>query len=175
MRKTGRTTRQKSNCKSTRCQLVLVMEWPFIGHTPVTLRMSYRGDVWHDCSISVEPGVLPEEVLQQAADEMLDWHGSGQSVMGNESVGRSSSPSPSKPRRNCANCWPYQAITRFCFCRVVRLCNSRWRRRICSSDMLLPITSIPANGPRRPSRKPRPWARSTSSPQAKIRRNLPRC
>jgi len=27
------------------------------------------------------PGTLPEEVLLQAADEMLDWHGSGQSVM----------------------------------------------------------------------------------------------
>ena len=27
------------------------------------------------------PAVLPQEVLQQAADEMLDWHGSGMSVM----------------------------------------------------------------------------------------------
>jgi phosphoserine aminotransferase len=27
------------------------------------------------------PGTLPEEVLLQAADEMLDWHGSGQSVL----------------------------------------------------------------------------------------------
>ena len=27
------------------------------------------------------PAVLPKEVLQQAADEMLDWHGSGMSVM----------------------------------------------------------------------------------------------
>ena len=27
------------------------------------------------------PATLPEEVLQQAADEMLDWHGSGMSVM----------------------------------------------------------------------------------------------
>ena len=27
------------------------------------------------------PGTLPEEVLRQAADEMLDWHGTGQSVM----------------------------------------------------------------------------------------------
>ncbi|MBP7081126.1 MAG: 3-phosphoserine/phosphohydroxythreonine transaminase [Rhodocyclaceae bacterium] len=32
-------------------------------------------------NFSAGPGVLPEEVLQQAADEMLDWHGSGQSVM----------------------------------------------------------------------------------------------
>ena len=32
-------------------------------------------------NFSAGPGVLPETVLQQAAAEMLDWHGSGQSVM----------------------------------------------------------------------------------------------
>jgi phosphoserine aminotransferase len=32
-------------------------------------------------NFSAGPGALPEEVLLQAADEMLDWHGSGQSVM----------------------------------------------------------------------------------------------
>ncbi len=32
-------------------------------------------------NFSAGPAVLPEEVLQQAAAEMLDWHGCGQSVM----------------------------------------------------------------------------------------------
>jgi phosphoserine aminotransferase len=32
-------------------------------------------------NFSAGPAVLPEEVLQQARDEMLDWHGSGTSVM----------------------------------------------------------------------------------------------
>ncbi len=32
-------------------------------------------------NFSAGPAVLPEEVLQHAAAEMLDWHGSGQSVM----------------------------------------------------------------------------------------------
>ena len=32
-------------------------------------------------NFSAGPAVLPEEVLQQAAAEMLDWHGSGMSVM----------------------------------------------------------------------------------------------
>ncbi len=32
-------------------------------------------------NFSAGPAVLPEEVLQQARDEMLDWHGSGMSVM----------------------------------------------------------------------------------------------
>src|SRR6202030_2065819 len=30
---------------------------------------------------SAGPAAMPEEVLRQAADEMLDWHGSGMSVM----------------------------------------------------------------------------------------------
>ncbi|HQT27021.1 MAG TPA: aminotransferase class V-fold PLP-dependent enzyme, partial [Burkholderiales bacterium] len=32
-------------------------------------------------NFSAGPAVLPEEVLQTAKDEMLDWHGSGMSVM----------------------------------------------------------------------------------------------
>lgn len=32
-------------------------------------------------NFSAGPSVLPKEVLQQAANEMLDWQGSGQSVM----------------------------------------------------------------------------------------------
>lgn len=32
-------------------------------------------------NFSAGPANLPEEVLQQAADEMMDWHGSGMSVM----------------------------------------------------------------------------------------------
>lgn len=32
-------------------------------------------------NFSAGPAALPEEVLSQAADEMLDWHGSGMSVM----------------------------------------------------------------------------------------------
>ena len=29
-------------------------------------------------NFSAGPATLPEEVLKQAAEEMLDWHGSGQ-------------------------------------------------------------------------------------------------
>ena len=32
-------------------------------------------------NFSPGPATLPESVLRQAADEMLDWHGSGMSVM----------------------------------------------------------------------------------------------
>jgi phosphoserine aminotransferase len=37
--------------------------------------------VTHIYNFSAGPAVLPKEVLQQAADEMLDWRGSGMSVM----------------------------------------------------------------------------------------------
>ncbi len=32
-------------------------------------------------NFSAGPAALPGEVLSRAADEMLDWHGSGMSVM----------------------------------------------------------------------------------------------
>ena len=32
-------------------------------------------------NFSAGPAVLPKAVLQQAAHDMLDWHGSGMSVM----------------------------------------------------------------------------------------------
>ena len=35
----------------------------------------------HTVNFSAGPAVLPEEVLHQAASEMLDWQGSGQSAM----------------------------------------------------------------------------------------------
>lgn len=32
-------------------------------------------------NFSAGPAAIPQEVLEQARDEMLDWHGSGMSVM----------------------------------------------------------------------------------------------
>ncbi len=44
--------------------------------------MTYKGsNVTHIYNFSAGPAVLPKEVLAQAAAEMLDWHGSGMSVM----------------------------------------------------------------------------------------------
>lgn len=40
-------------------------------------------------NFSAGPAAMPEDVLRQAADEMLDWNGSGMSVM---------EMSPSRPR-----------------------------------------------------------------------------
>ena len=35
-------------------------------------------------NFSAGPAVLPEEVLKEVADEMMDYNGTGMSVMGNE-------------------------------------------------------------------------------------------
>jgi phosphoserine aminotransferase len=40
-----------------------------------------KAQVGRVLNFSAGPAVLPEEVLRQAAEEMLDWHGSGMSVM----------------------------------------------------------------------------------------------
>src|SRR5215468_6675031 len=53
-------------------------------------------------NFSAGPAVLPREVLERAAAEMLDWHGSGMSVMEMSHRERSSSRSPRRPRPTCA-------------------------------------------------------------------------
>ena len=55
-------------------------------------------------NFSPGPAVLPLEVLEQARDELLDWHGSGMSVM--EISHRSKAfmrGGRARPRRICAN------------------------------------------------------------------------
>lgn len=41
----------------------------------------YFAPVTRVYNFSAGPATLPEQVLRRAAEEMLDWHGSGQSVM----------------------------------------------------------------------------------------------
>ena len=55
-------------------------------------------------NFSAGPGTLPEEVLLRAADEMLDWHGSGQSVMEMSHPARTMSRSQRRRRRICVRC-----------------------------------------------------------------------
>jgi len=43
--------------------------------------IEFHGDSMTVFNFSAGPAVLPKEVLQRAAAEMLDWHGSGMSVM----------------------------------------------------------------------------------------------
>ena len=54
-------------------------------------------------NFSAGPAVLPEEVLREAAAEMLDYQGSGMSVMEMSHTPRISRPSLMRQRRICAN------------------------------------------------------------------------
>ena len=54
-------------------------------------------------NFSAGPAVLPEEVLREAAAEMLDYQGSGMSVMEMSHRSRISRPSLMRQRRICAN------------------------------------------------------------------------
>jgi phosphoserine aminotransferase len=49
-------------------------------------------------NFSAGPAALPESVLRQAADEMLDWHGSGMSVMEMSHRGKEFIASTPRPR-----------------------------------------------------------------------------
>ena len=58
-------------------------------------------------NFSAGPAALPESVLRQAADEMLDWHGSGMSVMEMSHRGKEFIAIHAEARKTCcASCWP---------------------------------------------------------------------
>ena len=54
-------------------------------------------------NFSAGPAVLPEEVLREAAAEMLDYQGSGMSVMEMSHRSKDFRPSLMRQRRICAN------------------------------------------------------------------------
>jgi phosphoserine aminotransferase len=60
-------------------------------------------------NFSAGPAALPEPVLRQAAEEMLDWHGCGVGVMEMSHRSPQFARSSPAPRRGCASSWPCQA------------------------------------------------------------------
>ncbi len=71
------------------------------------------------------PAALPEAVLEQARDELLDWHGTGMSVMemshrGNEFIG-----DRREGRADLRDCWRSPRTTRCCSCRAAALARTR--------------------------------------------------
>jgi phosphoserine aminotransferase len=65
-------------------------------------------------NFSAGPAVLPEEVLHQAAAEMMDWHGSGMSVMEMSHRGKEFISIAAKAEADLARCLRCRRITR-CF------------------------------------------------------------
>ena len=56
-------------------------------------------------NFSPGPAALPEPVLRQAAEEMLDWHGSGMSVMEMSHRGKEFISIHAEAEACCASCW----------------------------------------------------------------------
>ena len=69
-------------------------------------------------NFSAGPAMLPEEVLREAADEMLNYKGSGMSVMEMSHRGKVLTASSRKPRQISATCSAFRTTTRSCSCRA---------------------------------------------------------
>jgi len=82
----------------------------------------------HIYNFSAGPAILPAEVLQQARDEMLDWHGSGMSVMEMSHRGKEFMSIAEKTEADFANWRASPIITRFSSCPVARPVNLPWRQ-----------------------------------------------
>ena len=77
-------------------------------------------------NFSAGPAALPEPVLRQAADEMLDWHGSGMSVMEMSHRGKEFIAIHAEAESlTCASCWRSRRTTRCCSCRAARSARTR--------------------------------------------------
>ena len=77
-------------------------------------------------NFSAGPAVLPEPVLRQAADEMLDWQGSGMSVMEMSHRGKEFIAIHAEAEGDCcANCWRSRRTTRCSSCRAGRSARTR--------------------------------------------------
>ena len=69
-------------------------------------------------NFSAGPAVLPEEVLREAADEMLDYRGTGMSVMEMSHRSKAFAGSSGRRRRISGSSWAYRTITRSSSCRA---------------------------------------------------------
>ena len=72
-------------------------------------------------NFSAGPSVLPVEVLQTAANDMLDWHGSGMSVMEMSHRGKQFMQIYQQAEADFVPCWGCRKTTLSCSPRVVPL------------------------------------------------------
>ena len=111
-------------------------------------------------NFSAGPAVLPEEVLEQARDEMLDWHGCGMSVMEMSHRGKEFMGIAAQAEADLRELLGIPANYKVLFLQggatsAVRHGADEPAARQSSRR----LSSIPASGRRRRSRKPRNSAR----------------
>lgn len=76
-------------------------------------------------NFSAGPAVLPEEVLREAAAEMLDYKGTGMSVMEMSHRSKAYEGIITAAERISGSLCKSRTITKSCFCRVGLPCNLR--------------------------------------------------
>ena len=76
-------------------------------------------------NFSAGPATLPEAVLRQAADEMLDWHGSGMSVMEMSHRGKEFIGIHAEAEADLRELLACRRTTRCCSCRAARSASTR--------------------------------------------------
>jgi phosphoserine aminotransferase len=69
-------------------------------------------------NFSAGPAAMPEAVLQRAASEMLDWQGSGMSVMEMSHRGKEFGAICTQAEADIRSCWPCPNTSTSCSCRV---------------------------------------------------------
>ncbi len=68
---------------------------------------------------------MPEEVLREAADEMLDYKGTGMSVMEMSHRSKAFENIINEAEQDLRDLMQIRTITRCCSCRAARICSSR--------------------------------------------------
>ena len=76
-------------------------------------------------NFSAGPAVLPEEVLKEAADEMLDYKGTGMSVMEMSHRSKAFDDIIKEAERTSESLWVSLITIRYCSFRAVLLSSSQ--------------------------------------------------
>ena len=77
-------------------------------------------------NFSAGPAVLPEEVLAEASAEMLDYRGTGMSVMEMSHRSKAYQTLSTKLNQICAGFYIFRTITRCCSYRAARPSSLPW-------------------------------------------------
>ena len=116
------------------------------------------GKVGRVFNFSAGPAVLPEQVLEKARDEMLDWHGSGMSVMEMSHRGKEFIAIHAQAEANLRELLAIPANYKVLFLQGGAIAENAIVPMNLLRGRAPPTTSTPANGRRRRSRKRRSTA-----------------
>ena len=91
-------------------------------------------------NFSSGPAKLPEEVLRQAGEEMLSWHGKGYSIMETSHRSPEFTAIIEETEQLLRSLLGIPADYSVFCCRAARTCSSPWSRSTCSGRRPAPTT-----------------------------------